>query len=289
MTLPGFKELLVGDSGTGKTHVIRTLLGSGVQPFVLATEPGFRTLAPCDNAQCSICVPTRNEPPIPYAYVSPQSGGIDLLIEQAVAIATKNQEALCKIYDPRRRQDFNQYGEFLALLKNPVDSEGRAWSPVTTWNTDRCLVVDAITELGPMAMDLYCGRRPLYDKPDYQIAQKLILNTIKLLTCQIRCHVIILAHSGVGENEREQGNKLTVSMIGRKLAPELPRLFDDMVWAERQEATFTWNTIPFGAVSKARNLPLKAGLKPDFKQVLESWKRAGGKIEASPEIGAKPK
>ena len=282
-TLPGFKEFLVGDSGAGKTHAVRSLLGTGIQPILLATEPGFRSLAPCDNPACTICGPFNSEnrkaPPIPWAYVPPTSGSIDVLIEQAGQIATMTQEALCKIKDTRRAQDYNQFVEILKLLKNFVDYSGNSFGPVTSWGTDRCLVFDGLSSTGDMAMDLFCGRRPLYDKPDYLIAQKAVKNLMIFLTAMIRCPVVVIAHIGRGEDSLEGRNKITVSTVGQKLAPDLPRLFDDMIHAEREGTIFTWSTASPGTVAKGRNVPIKAGMKPDFRMVVDSWKKAGGVIE----------
>lgn len=291
-SLPGFKEFLIGDSGTGKTHAIRSFLGTGIQPILLATEPGFRSLAPCDNPGCTVCGPLNSEnrkfPPIPWAYIPPMKpdapgtfSSLDILIEQANDTLSKNQQELTKIYDKKRKDDFSQFVEVLKLLNNFVDSNGVKYGPVGSWGTDRVLVFDGLSSLGQMAMDMFAGRRPLYDKPDYQIAQRAISNLMVYLTMQVRTNVVVIGHVGRGEDSLEGRNKITVSTVGQKLAPDLPRMFDDMVHAERDGAVFTWSNISSGTVAKARNLPLKSGMKPDFGVVVTSWKKAGGIIVPS--------
>lgn len=278
-SLPGFKTLLFGDSGDGKTHVIRTLLRSGIQPLVLATEPGMRALARCDNPTCPVCksVPA-DAGPIPWAYVPPSSGDIATLIQQSEWVNTRDQKFLCAINDTTRSKTYNQFTEVLKHIERFVDSGGKDWGPVPSWNTDRALVLDGLTSLGDMAMDLFCGRRPLYDKPDYMIAQRSIKSLIVYLTCQVRCHVIVIAHLDAGEDSmgRPKGTVLTV---GRKLSPDLPRLFDDMPLAYREADKFRWSTSKFGMTSKGRNLPIKDAMDPDFGPIVESWKRAGGSIQ----------
>lgn len=279
ITLPGFKILLVGDSGNGKTHAVRTLLGTGIQPYVLATEPGMRALAPCDNPACTICTPeNRKAPPIPWAYVPPTAGSIDILMDQANDVLTKNQSALATATDTKRKESYNQFVDVLKLIKNFVSFDGVSYGPVTSWNTDRCLVLDSLTGLGDMVFDLFSGRRMLYDKPDYLIAQRGIKNFLKLLVLQLRCHVTVIAHTGRGQDALEYSNKITVHTVGNKLAPELPPMFDDMPHAEREGANFTWSTATTSAVSKARNLPYKSGLKPSFAPIVTSWQKAGGII-----------
>lgn len=157
------------------------------------------------------------------------------------------------------------------------------------WGTDRAFVLDGLTSTGEMAMDLFCGRRPLYDKPDYQIGQQAVLNLMKLLTCQMRCPVIVIGHlDGGQEDVMGRGDKGNVMAPGRKLAPQLPRLFDDMPLAYREGDKFLWSTAKFGITSKGRNLPIKDAMAPDFGTIVESWKRAGGQIEPTP-VEEKPK
>lgn len=276
--LPGFKTLLFGDSGDGKTHAIRSLLRQGLTPIVLATEPGMRALAKCDNAACAVCagVPAA-APAIPWAYVPPTAGDLGILIEQATLVNTRDQKFLCSINDTQRSKNYNQFTLVLKTLEKFVDSTGKEWGNVAQWSTDRVLVIDGLSSLGDMAMDLFTGRRPLYDKSDYQVAQRAIKNLVVYLTCQVRCHVVLIAHLDSGEDimGRPKG---TVFSVGRKLAPELPRLFDDMPFAYRKGDKFFWSTATFGMASKGRNLPIKEDMAPDFGAIVESWKRAGGQI-----------
>lgn len=276
--LPGVKELIISESGCGKTHVVRTLLRAGIQPLVLATEPGMRALAPCDNMACAICKDTRDAPPIPWAYVSPAPGDIDVLIKQADLINTRDLKFLCNINDTDRKA-YNQFGDVLRLCRDFVDNTGKSWGPIAKWNTDRALVLDSWSGLGPMAMNMFCGKRPAYDKSDYQVAQRALFNFYQLLFCGIRCHVIINGHVERGFTESGTGLKLTINTVGQKLAPDLPPLADDMIYADRNGDKFTWNTAIPNVITKARNLPLKDGIVPGYEQVIASWKRAGGKIE----------
>ena len=281
--LPGFKTLLFGDSGDGKTHAIRTLLRHGITPLVLATEPGMRALARCDMPTCNVCkTVTADAPAIPWTYVAPTGGDLATLQQQAEWINTRDQKFLCNINDTTRNKNYNQFSVILRSLENFIDNTGKSWGNIASWNTDRCFVLDGLTSTGEMAMDLFCGRRPLYDKPDYMIAQQAVLNLIKFLTCQVRCPVVVVGHlDGGQEDAMGRGGKGNVMAPGRKLAPQLPRLFDDMPFAYRETDKFYWSTAKFGIMSKGRNLPIKDAMAPDFGAIVESWKRAGGVIAAT--------
>lgn len=279
MSLPGIKDWLIGESGTGKTHSVRTLLRTGVQPLVLFTESGMRSLAPCDNPMCAVCKDTRTLPAIPWAFVPPAPGGIDTQIAAAELINTKDQAFLSGMRD-NNRKEFAQFVDVLRLVKEFKDSTGKSWGPVHGWNTDRCLVLDGWSNLGPMAMNLFCGRRPNYDKPDYGIAQRALMNFWQMLVGQLRCHVIVIGHTERGLTETGVSLKLTVNTIGRQLAPDLPKDADDFIFADRIEGNkFKWSTASPNVVTKARNLALSDNLPADFAPAIASWKKAGGVIE----------
>lgn len=279
--LPGFKTLLYGEAGDGKTHVLRSLLRHGILPLVQCTEPGMRALSRCMNAECEVCkaVPA-SAPAIPYAYVAP-GGDLKALKQQADWVGTRDQKFLCNIVDGQRAQTYGQFSQVLAGMENFVDSTGKAWGNVGSWGTDRCYVLDGLTGAGDMAMDLFAGRRPLLDKPDYQIGQGLLQGMIEYLTCQTRCHVVVIGHLDGGQEDvmGRSGTSGNVMAPGRKLAPQLPRLFDDMPFAYREGDKFFWSTSKYGLKSKGRNLPYKDKMAPDFGAIVEGWKRAGGVVQ----------
>lgn len=280
MSLPGFKTLIIADAGAGKTHSIRGLLAYGIQPFVLATEPGMRSLAPCENPGCYVCKATKEYGPesLPWAYVDSTAGDIDTLIKQATDVNTKTLKMLCNIED-NQRKDYNQFGQVLGLTKEFVDHTGKSWGKVSDWNTDRAFVLDAATELGYMAMNMYVGRRPVYDKPDYQVAQKMVYNYIQFITNSLRCHVIVLGHPDKQFNEAAGVMTMTLQSVGQKLSPQLPRKFDDVIIAKRVGDKFTWSTAEMNAEGKGRNLPIRVDMAQDFGLIVKGWQKAGGKIE----------
>lgn len=278
MSLPGIKDWLHGESGSGKTHAIRTLLRTKVQPLVLFTEAGMRSLAPCDNAACLICKDTRNAPLIPWTYVPGAPGDVDTQIEAAILINTRDQAFLSGMRDNNRKA-YSQFVDVLKAIKNFTDSTGKSWGGVHSWNTDRCLVLDGWSGLGPMALNLFCGKRPNYDKPDYGIAQKALFNLWQMLALQLRCHVIVIGHTERGLTESGVSMKLTINTIGRALAPDLPKDADDFIYSDRVDGkNFKWSTASPTVVTKTRNLPLSDNLPPDFAPVIASWERAGGII-----------
>jgi hypothetical protein len=240
----------------------------------------MRALARCVSPDCLICraVPA-TAPAIPYNYVAP-GGDLAALTQQAEWANTRDQKFLCSITDSTRNKTYGQFSTIMRNMENFTDQTGKQWGNVGSWDTDRCYVLDGLTGAGDMAMDLFAGRRPLYDKPDYMIAQSLVQGLVEFLTCQVRCHVVVIGHLDGGQEDVMGRSGMTGNVMapGRKLAPQLPRLFDDMPFAYREGAQFFWSTAKFGVKSKARNLAIKDKLIPDFGPLVESWKRAGGVI-----------
>ena len=276
--LPGAKVFLLGDSGTGKTHSIRTLVAAGIQPFVLATEPGMRSLSPCANPACPVCrlTPKVDNETISWGYVPGSAGNIDILIDQANTVNTHDLKYLCNLNDTNRKQ-FNQMVTVLEAIKDFKDHNGKSWGSPLNWNTDRALVLDSWTQLTDMSMDLFCGRRPAYDKSDYQVAQRGLKNFFKLLI-GLPCHVVVIAHPEREYNDAASTVQLTISTIGQKLAPQLPPLVDDVIYTKRILDKFVWSTVEPGVVCKARDLPLRADMTPNFVPLITEWQRAGGKV-----------
>lgn len=79
------------------------------------------------------------------------------------------------------------------------------------------------------------------------------------------------------------GLKLTVSTLGKALAPKIPAMFSDVVLTERSGDKWTWNVASSTADVKTRNLALKSDLVPTFSQILDKWiaRNASGSTQAA--------
>jgi len=97
--LPGPKVILLGDSGTGKTYSIRTLLDAGLTPFIIFTEPGMETIGEVLD-KCH------------YTYLPPAQIGWDGLKSIAKMVNTLDYEGIAKMQDANKRR----YDEFLKII-----------------------------------------------------------------------------------------------------------------------------------------------------------------------------
>lgn len=265
--LPGVNVLLLGDSGSGKTFSLKTFIDKGITPFCLFTEPGFEVLGdiPADKLH--------------WKYISPMNESLDSIIQKAEKVATMTFESLTKSYDANRNKD-NRFLEVVKTLNNFVcDRTGEAFGPVANWGTDRVLVIDSLSGLGISVMSMVAGTRPAKGPSDWGLAQDQLEGFINWCCTSTRCHFVLIAHAEKELDEVNGGFQLMCSTLGKKLAPKLPRFFSDVILSQRKGVKFTWSTATSGCALKARNLPIAEDLKPDFGQIIESWKKHGGMVE----------
>jgi hypothetical protein len=127
-------------------------------------------------------------------------------------------------------------------------------------------------------MSLVVGGKPVKSQADWGIAMDQIEKLVRQLTDGCKCHFVLTAHV-----EREVdlvfgGVRVTVSTLGRALAPKIPPMFSDVILTYREGTKFLWSTANPQADLKARNLPLADGMPPTFKPIIDKWKSRGGAI-----------
>lgn len=263
------KILLMGEAGTGKTHSIRTLCPTGVKPYVVALEPGFDVLANVPSEQLG------------WRYIPQHVDGWQTLVDQADAVARSTYATLQASRDPGLAQGkFQRYRNFLSTLaKFTDDRTGEQLGCVDDWGTNRCLVIDNLSEVCKAMMEDTIGAKSVPAQNEWLIAQNNIENFIRQLVTATRCWVVVIAHLAKDVDEIQGGQRIMMQTLGKALSPKLPQLFSDVVMTKRDGVKFTWSTAEPAAVLKSRNLPIAQALAPDFAQIVATWKGRGGLIE----------
>lgn len=269
--LPGFNAMLMGPAGTGKTTAIATLVESGVEVFYLALEPGLESL---------LGYWTDKGKEIPanlhwHVLEAPKASFLEM-IDAATKVNTLSLDTLAKFQDPNRSKH-NQFISLLHALNDfPDDRTGTKFGPVNSWTPSRALVIDGMSGLNRAALSLVVGGKPVKSQSDWGIAQDQVEKILRMLCDGCPCHFILIAHV---EREQDQvlgGIKLTVSTLGKALAPKIPAMFSDVILTVREGTKWTWDTGSAQADVKTRNLPFASGLTPSFKPVVEKWLSRGG-------------
>ena len=274
--LPGVNVLIEGPTGTGKTYSLGTIADAGVELFILFTENGLETL---------LGYWTDRGKPIPdnvhWHVLERAPGSFETMARSADLINRLDLASLSKMSDPDRTTH-KQFVDLLTALSNfPDDRTGKTFGAVDSWGPDRCIVIDSLSGINPIALSLVVGGKPVKSQSDWGISMDQIEKLIRQLTDGCRCHFVLTAHV---EREVDQvfgGVKITVATLGVRLAPKIPPMFSDVILAQREASRFTWSTANSQADLKARNLPIADGLPQDFRPIFEKWKSRGGQFSAT--------
>lgn len=270
-SIPGSKTLLVGATGAGKTHSIRTLVEAGITPFVLFTEPGMRTVSDigCDKLH--------------WKYIPPANPDWSDMLDNAQKINQLSFKALTQMGDMNKQK----YGQFLEVITSMndfvCDRCGKHFGDVATWGTDRAIVIDSLSGLNIMAMDMVVGAKPVKAMGDWGVAMDNLERFVTKMTVGTNCHFVMTSHLEREHDEVTGAVHLMASTLGKKLAPKIPRFFDDVVLCKNAEGKFSWATAGINVDLKWRNLTGSKELPPSFKPLIESWKKAGGIINPTKE------
>lgn len=263
---PGFKDILMGPSGTGKTYALKTLVATGLETFALFLEPGLETLigAYSDNGEK---IPDN----LHWHYLQPKTQGFGDLFKQSDNIGKFDLSGLGKMKDMNRSKN-NQMTEMYTVLSDfPDQRTGNKYGSADSWSNGAVLVIDSLSALVRIAFDMQVGTKPVRDVSDWGIVQQAIMSFIHKVTSGCICHVVIIAHV---EREIDQilgGNKITVSVPGKAIAATILQPFSDVILASRENDKFFWDTANSQADVKTRNLPIQSKLPADFGPVYDKW------------------
>lgn len=243
------KLLLIGDSGTGKTGALASLVKAGYSLGVLDMDNKLQTgilpklLTPEEMDRVSFMTFRDKKKWTP-------SGPVVSGLATAFAGAMK------------------------AMDKWEDDSKPAEWGP------QKVFVLDSSTFLADAAFDWAVGMNPTCKDPRqwYHQAQQAFEAVISMVTdAAFHTNVIVIAH--VTWTERQDGTtKGYPSAVGKALGPTIPAYFDNMLLVETSgagdKARRTIKVAPTALVDvktpgrfKEATLPVETGLADFFKEV----------------------
>lgn len=266
--LPGPKIMLLGDSGSGKTHSLRTLLevDPQIKVFCVFTEMGM-----------DICGPLPKER-FHWHYVRPFKASWASIKATALMINQLTYEGLTKA-SAIEKQSYKEALDVLECLSNfKCDRTGEVFGPVDDWATDRVVVLDSLTGWSLAVKYLHIGGKPTLHQGEWGVPMDHIERMFNLLTTALNCPVVIIAHTERELDETAGTSQVMASTLGKKLAPKLNRNCSDVIHCKREGSKFTWSTTTPGYALKARHVPWKDGMEPSFVPLFKQWISFGGKI-----------
>lgn len=269
--------LLLGPTGTGKTHSLATIIEAGLELFVIVTEPnGLDTLLDA--------VPSGAIDKLHYKVIPPARPGFDTLFDMSKKISIMNYEALSKMVPTNRTNA--QFLQVVDACRNfTCDRTGEVFGSFETFDASRAVAIDSLSGISLMAMDLTIGDKVTAHQGEWGVAMGILEKFLLGCTSNLNCLFTICGHIERETDELTQGTKLMASTLGRKLAPKIPRFFSEVVLCSTEGKNYFWNTEGLGVDLKHRALPLASKLAPNFAPVINKYnerlKLTGGNSESN--------
>jgi hypothetical protein len=254
--------LLEGNVGTGKSHALRTIVEAGLELFVLQTEPSeVLDDLPLDKYHS--------------VYIAPAKTAWNIMIDNADKINKMTFKELSQL-DGMNKSGYRQFIDVLNACNNfKCDRCGKAFGDVMTWGFDRAFVLDSLTGISTMSLNLGTGANPTRTEGEWGVAMENVGNLINSLVYGMKCLFVMTAHLEREPNQITQGTNITVSTLGRKLAPKIPKPFSDVIHTIRRgqgPVEFRWSTTTPEMELKARNVPWSDNIPPSFVPLLKTWR-----------------
>lgn len=260
--VPGPKVMLVGGSGGGKTHSLRTIVESGLKLFVVFTEPGMEVLAdiPCASG-------------LHWRYIPPSRASWAELLDATDKINKFSFKALAEMPDINKSK-YREFYDFIACMANlKCDRCGQTFGPADQLGEGWAVANDSLSGISTMDMNLVVGGKPVASQSDWGVAMKNLENYIIKFCGDIQCLAVMIAHL---EREADEVTGAMINMpstLGKKLAPKIPRYFSDVIHAKRDGNKFSWSTATINTDLKSRHLQIAEGHPPSFKPLVEAWRK----------------
>jgi AAA domain len=201
------KLLLIGDSGTGKTGALASLANSGKELFILDLDNGTDILQFVVKDEFK------------------KNVHIETLTDTGKLVGGGTSQKIQKL-NPQA------FPKALGLLSKWKDSEtGEDFGPVSSWSTNRVLVVDSLSFLGMASLDYVLAKNGRGgDQPhqgDWGESMRMLEQTLQILySTEIKCNVVVISHITY---QTVEGSGITKGLpmgLGSQLPPKIGRYFN---------------------------------------------------------------
>lgn len=259
--------LLLGESGTGKTDSLGELASHVRKLFVIVTEPNglevlldsfIRRKVPIDKLH--------------FHVISPSRSNFEDMQKLAVTVSQSTHESLTKQH-PGNRQGA-KFIDVMGIFHNfTCQRTGEVFGNLSTLGSDCAVAVDSLSGLSAMAWDVTMGTKLTAHPGEWGIAMKLIDKGLLSWTSNLKCFFVMTGHVEREVDEVTQSSKLMASTLGKKLAPNIPKFFSEVVRSYTDANQFHWSTSDPSMALKHRALPFGSKLPVSYKPIVEKYQQ----------------
>lgn len=284
--LQGPKILLQGDSGTGKTYALATVVewaAAQVPPMpvrLLFTENGLETLLgfwrdpPVDPSTGRPIRPARPVPAnLAWHVASPGAQSLSSLKDAAKKVGLLTYESLTKMVDGDRGLNNPAYKILEAMENFPDDRTGQKLGNIGTWGSDVIFGIDSLSELAEGYKRMCVGNKPVMAQNEYGVAQNNLINFLRFVTQGPDFTLVMTAHLQKQVNELTGATTLMTSAIGKAIGDDIPKLFSEVLFCVRDGGSWYWDTSAPNVVTKTRYLPIRSKIVPDLGLIMDKWRK----------------
>lgn len=262
--------MLLGDPGQGKTFAIGTLARHPYvrKLFYLYTDPGGDESLMDSLKHYEVPVDK-----VHFSYVPPAAEGWDALEALISKVSQMDFESVSKLKQGINKREYRQFMVVVSKLGNFVcDRTGESFGPVDKMPDDCAVVFDSLTGLNQIAKETTVGSKPSLHQGEWGMAMNMEESFIRSFASSISGPKVMIGHLDKTTNQLTGTTEFQVALLGNKLAPKIPHLFSDVIYATRRKGQFVWSTDDDRVSLKARNFPISSTLTPDFGPGLDKWR-----------------
>jgi hypothetical protein len=255
------KLLLMGDSGTGKTGALCSLVTAGYKLRILDLDNGLDIVASYLTNKDSI--------------YQPQIAAKKINLAEAVIYETIT-EKMKNVNGKIMPASATVWTRTVNMLEKWKSRDGQELGAPRSWDQDTILVLDSLTFLAKAALDFIqsLNGRLGNDTPGFDLqrdinqAQTLLENLLRLLYDDAFLpNVVVISHltyrnpDGTDREDKNVSKKGYPSALGVALSPRIPRYFNTTLLSETSGIGSTAKrmikTQPQGAIDLKTQAPLK--------------------------------
>ena len=276
-------SLVMGPAGSGKTSSLATYAKAGIELFVIVTEP-----TGVDSLYDSWERLSLDLKLLHYSVVPPTSPGWKALLEMVAKSNLMSYKDLSELKSGIGKEQMKQYDKLVRSIANFVDDRtGSSFGDVTSWGSGRAFAIDSLSGWSHIALQNTVGFKPSPHQGEWGIAMGNIHSLLLTLSSDIKCYFTLTAHLEKEPDEITGMARVTVSTLGKKLAPKVPYFFSEVIRARKDgEGKFRWATIDSDSDLKNRALPASREIAQDFAPIIAAHQRRLAASQASSSAAA---